>query len=98
VAAHPAPVTPQENAHANPILIAQNLHKTFGELQAVRAVSFQIAEGEIFNLLGPNGAGKTTTIAMLTGLLAPTLEDARIAGYSLVRQTNQVKNRRFRYA
>ncbi len=54
-----------------PILTVQNLHKSFGDLQAVRGVDLQIARGEIFGLLGPNGAGKTTLINMLAGLLAP---------------------------
>ncbi len=45
-----------------PILIAQDLHKSYDEVQAVKGVSFDIKPGEIFSLLGPNGAGKTTTI------------------------------------
>jgi len=49
----------------------QNLVKKFGELEAVRDITFDVAEGEIFAFLGPNGAGKTTTIKMLTTLLAP---------------------------
>jgi ABC-2 type transport system ATP-binding protein len=47
------------------------VHKTFGEVQAVRGVSFELRPGEIVGLLGPNGAGKTTTIRMITGFLAP---------------------------
>ena len=50
----------------------QNLSKAFGEIQAVKDVSFDVAQGEIFAFLGPNGAGKTTTIKMLTTLLRPT--------------------------
>ena len=49
----------------------QDLHKSFGEVQAVRGVSFEVRQGEIFSLLGPNGAGKTTTISMLATLLRP---------------------------
>jgi len=49
----------------------ENLSKRFGETEAVKSVSFQIAEGQIYGLLGPNGAGKTTTLSMLSGLLAP---------------------------
>jgi ABC-2 type transport system ATP-binding protein len=74
-----------------PILTAQNLQKTFGEVKAVQGVSFQIAQGEIYSLLGPNGAGKTTTISMLTGLLAPTGGDAVIDGHSINNQVNEVK-------
>lgn len=50
----------------------QDLVKNFGEVQAVRRISFEVAQGEIFAFLGPNGAGKTTTIKMLTTLLKPT--------------------------
>lgn len=50
----------------------QHLVKNFGEFAAVRDISFEVAQGEIFAFLGPNGAGKTTTIKMLTTLLAPT--------------------------
>ena len=50
----------------------QHLVKTFGDFTAVRDISFDVAQGEIFAFLGPNGAGKTTTIKMLTTLLPPT--------------------------
>ena len=50
----------------------RNLVKTFGDFTAVRDISFDVAQGEIFAFLGPNGAGKTTTIKMLTTLLRPT--------------------------
>ena len=50
----------------------QNLVKTFGDFTAVKDISFDVAQGEIFAFLGPNGAGKTTTIKMLTTLLRPT--------------------------
>jgi ABC-2 type transport system ATP-binding protein len=50
----------------------QNLVKTFGDFSAVKDISFDVAQGEIFAFLGPNGAGKTTTIKMLTTLLRPT--------------------------
>jgi ABC-2 type transport system ATP-binding protein len=51
------------------VLQAEGLRKSFGEIEAVKGVSFHIAEGETYGLLGPNGAGKTTTISMVTGLL-----------------------------
>ena len=50
----------------------QHLVKNFGEFTAVRDISFEVEQGEIFAFLGPNGAGKTTTIKMLTTLLPPT--------------------------
>jgi ABC-2 type transport system ATP-binding protein len=62
---------------------ACDLYKSFGELQAVRGVSFSAAQGEVLSLLGPNGAGKSTTISMLAGLLEPTRGDATIMGHSI---------------
>jgi ABC-2 type transport system ATP-binding protein len=55
-------------------IVVQNLHKDFGEVYAVRDVSFEAEQGEILSLLGPNGAGKSTTISMLACLLEPTQE------------------------
>jgi ABC-2 type transport system ATP-binding protein len=54
-------------------------------------VSFEVSSGEIFGFLGPNGAGKTTTIKMLTGLLTPTSGRARVAGFDVVAERDQVK-------
>ena len=49
----------------------RDLHKSYGEYEALRGISFEIAEGEVFGLLGPNGAGKTTTIEILEGYRRP---------------------------
>ncbi len=76
---------------SEPILIAQNLRKSFGDLEAVKGVSLQVARGEVFGLLGPNGAGKTTTISMLTGLLEPTDGKITVDGLDLETHTNEVK-------
>jgi ABC-2 type transport system ATP-binding protein len=73
------------------ILEANNLVKRYGDFTAVNGVSFQIERGEIFSLLGPNGAGKTTTISMLSTLLAPTAGDASINGYSITRNSIDVR-------
>ena len=59
-----------------PILEVRTLVKQYGNLTAVKGLSFDVQEGEIFSLLGPNGAGKTTTISMLSTLYAPTGGDA----------------------
>jgi ABC-2 type transport system ATP-binding protein len=69
----------------------RELTRKFGEFVAVDRVSFDVAEGEIFGFLGPNGAGKTTTIKMLTGLLRPTSGSARVAGFDVQSEIEQVK-------
>src|SRR5512147_2653228 len=69
-----------------------DLHKSFGETQAVQGVSFDVKQGEIFSLLGPNGAGKTTTISMLSCLLRPNSGDARVMGHSIRTQDMGVKS------
>ncbi len=73
------------------ILEVNNLVKRYGDFTAVKGVSFDIKEGEIFSLLGPNGAGKTTTISMLSTLYIPTSGDATIAGHSITKDPMAVK-------
>ena len=76
---------------SEPILVAQDLKKSFGDFEAVKGISLQVARGEVFGLLGPNGAGKTTTISMLTGLLDPTDGQVAVDGLDLETHTNEVK-------
>ena len=73
------------------ILEVDNLVKKYGDFTAVKGISFNIIEGEIFSLLGPNGAGKTTTISVLSTLYAPTSGDARIGGYSVSKEPLAVR-------
>jgi ABC-2 type transport system ATP-binding protein len=75
----------------SPILEAHQLVKQYGNFAAVKGISFDIKEGEIFSLLGPNGAGKTTTISMLSTLFPPTAGDATIGGYSITKSPMAVK-------
>ena len=63
------------------------------EVEAVRGVSFEVAEGELFGLLGPNGAGKTTTIKMLITLLIPTAGSAKVLGRDVVEDPRWVRQR-----
>jgi ABC-2 type transport system ATP-binding protein len=72
-------------------VVADSLGRRFGDLEAVRDVSFEVGEGEAFGFLGPNGAGKSTTINMLCTLLRPTSGSARIAGLDVARQPLQVR-------
>ncbi len=74
-------------------IIAENLTKRFGPVQAVRGVTFWVARGETFGFLGPNGAGKSTTISMLCTLLRPTSGTARVAGADVVRDQDAVRAR-----
>jgi len=73
------------------ILEVENLVKKYGDFAAVNGISFTVDEGEVFGLLGPNGAGKTQTISMLTGVVTPTSGTARIGGYDIRKQMDQVK-------
>ncbi len=68
-----------------------HLTKRFGDFCAVDALSFNVGHGEVFGLLGPNGAGKSTLIRMLTTLVPPTSGAARINGFDIVRQANDVR-------
>jgi ABC-2 type transport system ATP-binding protein len=68
-----------------------DLRKSFGDVEAVRGVSFEVAAGEVFGFLGPNGAGKTTTINMLCTLAKPTAGSALVAGHDVVRERDDVR-------
>src|SRR5690349_7338291 len=69
------------------------LRRRAKEIEAVRGVSFEVAEGELFGLLGPNGAGKTTTIKMLITLLIPTSGSAKVLGLDVVKDAREVRKR-----
>jgi ABC-2 type transport system ATP-binding protein len=70
----------------------RNLEKCFGAFTAVKQISFEVGQGEIFSLLGPNGAGKSTTISILSCLLQPTSGDASVMGHSIVSEPQAVKS------
>jgi ABC-2 type transport system ATP-binding protein len=76
---------------AAPAIVAEGLTKRFGQFTAVDAISFEVRRGEIFGFLGANGAGKTTAMRMLCGLSIPTAGQARVAGFDVFRQTEQIK-------
>ncbi|HEX3692860.1 MAG TPA: ATP-binding cassette domain-containing protein [Solirubrobacteraceae bacterium] len=72
-------------------IVVDGLSKRFGEIEAVRGVSFEVARGETFGFLGPNGAGKSTTINMLCTLARPSGGQARVAGLDIVRERDRVR-------
>jgi len=82
-----------EVSNNNLAIDARGLVKRFSEdVLAVDGVNLAIKANTIYALLGPNGAGKTTTINMLTTLLEPTEGSAKVAGFDVVRQANDVRN------
>lgn len=70
-----------------------NFSRTFGKekFQAVKDVSLDVADGEIYGLLGPNGAGKTTLIRMLSALITPSMGEATVNGYDVRKDKNNVR-------
>lgn len=77
----------------DPVVLAENLTRRFGDFVAVDNISFKVHSGEIVGYLGPNGCGKTTTIRMLLGLLEPSQGRATVLGYDAFRQSEQVRMR-----
>ena len=75
-----------------PILQVENLVKRYGDVQAVRGVSFSVSEGEVFGLLGPNGAGKTTTVEILEGLRAQDSGTVMVCGLDPQRNPSALKH------
>lgn len=73
------------------VIETDKLTKRFGTFTAVDHISFEVGEGEIFGFLGANGAGKTTAMRMLCGLSAPTSGHARVAGFDVYKETEQIK-------
>src|SRR5688500_11501173 len=74
-----------------PAIEVESLAKTYGEVEAVRGVSFTVPRGEVFGFLGPNGAGKSTTISMLCTLARPTSGTARVSGFDVVHERDDVR-------
>lgn len=75
----------------NYVIEVDGLTKRFGNFTAVDHISFKVHQGEIFGFLGANGAGKTTAMRMLTGLSHPTEGKARVAGFDVVAESEEVK-------
>jgi ABC-2 type transport system ATP-binding protein len=72
-------------------IVVSGLRKSFGDFAAVDGIDFTVRKGEIFGFLGPNGSGKTTTIRMLCGVIEPSGGGARVMGYDVCSQAEQVR-------
>jgi ABC-2 type transport system ATP-binding protein len=75
----------------NTIIEVQNLHKNYGEFEAVKGINFNVYEGEIFGLLGPNGAGKSTTLEIIETLRTKTSGTIIVDGIDLDKAPNAIK-------
>ncbi len=73
------------------VLSVENLKKSYGQLEAVKGVSFEVGEGEIFALIGPNGAGKTTTLRIVASLLTPSAGKVTLRGFDLKTQPDKIR-------
>lgn len=75
----------------NSIIRVENLEKSYGSFKAVKGISFEVKEGEIFGLLGPNGAGKTTTLEIIETLRDKSSGTVNVAGYDVEKDANAIK-------
>ena len=73
------------------IIRVEDLHKSYGSFEAVKGISFDVYEGEIFGLLGPNGAGKSTTLEIIETLRTKTSGKVTVNGFDLDRQPDEIK-------
>jgi ABC-type multidrug transport system ATPase subunit len=73
------------------VIETKDLSRRFGDLVAVRDVSFSVRKGEIFGVLGPNGAGKSTLIRMLCGILDPSSGSGTVVGFDIAREPERIK-------
>ncbi|SDL37796.1 ATP-binding cassette domain-containing protein [Nonomuraea jiangxiensis] len=78
---------------SDPMVVAEGLHKSFGDTHALRGLDLSVPRGTVCGVLGPNGAGKTTAVRILATLSDPDAGHARIAGYDVVREAGQVRDR-----
>src|SRR5689334_2880875 len=73
------------------IIVVKNLEKNYGNFAAVKGISFEVKQGEIFGLLGPNGAGKTTTLEIIETLREKSNGEVWVDGMSVDKQPNEIK-------
>lgn len=73
------------------IIKVQNIRKRYGKIEAVKGISFEVEEGELFGLIGPDGAGKTTIFRILTTLLKPDSGEASVLGLDVVKDYKKIR-------
>jgi ABC-2 type transport system ATP-binding protein len=78
---------------AAPAILVRDLHKSYGEHEAVRGIDFDVAHGEVFGLLGPNGAGKTTTVEILEGYRSRTRGIVSVLGHDPEQRARPLRER-----
>jgi ABC-2 type transport system ATP-binding protein len=83
--------TISNNPRPDPVIVASNLSKSYGDVEAVKDLSFSVNPGQVVGLLGPNGAGKTTTVNMLATLATIDSGSAKIGGFDVGGQPDQVR-------
>jgi ABC-2 type transport system ATP-binding protein len=75
---------------SEPVIVIDNLHKSYGTVQAVKGISISVERGEIFGFLGPNGAGKTTTIRCMLDVIRPSSGSIRVLGLDAQQDTHEL--------
>src|SRR5438874_8295685 len=83
----------QTNMNESPAISVQDLHKSYGDVEAVRGIDLEVGTGEVFGLLGPNGAGKTTTVEILEGLRPRSSGKVAVLGLDPAAEVRALKDR-----
>src|SRR6195952_3842294 len=84
---------PVTSSASGPAIVVEGLHKSYGQFEAVRGISFEVRRGEVFALLGPNGAGKTTTLEILEGFRERTAGQVQVLGLDPTGQPLALRSR-----
>ena len=85
------PISAKRHSNGANAIEVRDLARNFKKIEAVKGVSFEVGEGELFGFLGPNGAGKTTTINMLCTLLKPSAGSAIVNGFDVATHRSEVR-------
>src|SRR5271157_3440823 len=88
----PVTTSAQAQGAEQPAIEVAHIVKRYGDFEAVKGITFEVKDGEIFGLLGPNGAGKSTLIRMMTTLIPVTAGKALVGGHDVEKEPNAVRN------